>query len=104
RARPGGAAVDRPAAGERRARLELDPLDRRLAAVAEEEVVAVAVALDQVVDLVAVGVERERRAAERAPQGEIELQARLRIEVRIAGDEAASGGAAEVAVRERRRA
>ena len=81
--------------------LRLDAPDARLPAVPEEEEVGLRlVALDEVLDLVVVGVGAARKPSRRVTQGQVELQARLRIEVGVAGDEAAAGGSAEVAVGE----
>src|SRR5690606_35531597 len=74
-----------------------------LAPVAEEEVVAVdLVALDQVVDVVVIGVDADANALGRVAHGAVELYARLGLEVGIARDEAAARRSAVVAVREHR--
>lgn len=50
--------------------------------------------------LVLVGVDRELSARTRVAQGEIRLQARLGIEIRVAGDEATARRTAVVAIGE----
>ncbi len=82
------------------AQLELEAADLRLAAVAEEEVTADAVALDEVLDAVGVGIHGRREPVRRVAQGEVELAAGLGLELRVAVDEAAARLADVVAVRE----
>ena len=70
-------------------------------AVAEEEEIGLRlVALDQVVDVVLVGIHRQLCRRHRVAHGQIELQAGLGGQIRIAGDEATSGRPTEVAIRE----
>jgi hypothetical protein len=93
--------LGREAAPELGLRLELDPPEERAAAVAEEVVRPVAVALDEVPDLVAVEVEGGADAA-RPPQRDVVLHAALGLEVGVAGHEAPAAHPPVVAVGERR--
>ena len=83
-------------------RLDLEPGDFAGAPVAEVVVAIDPVALDEVVDPVAIGVARDGQPVAAPANGEIELAAGLGLEIGVAGDETAAGDAAVVAVGQQR--
>ena len=91
--RDAAADVDSPFDGEACSRLgaclDFEPTQPRAAAVPEEEEIRIRlVALDEIVDAVVVEVGCQLRPPEGIPGGDVELQARFRIEIGIPGDEA----------------
>jgi hypothetical protein len=82
------------------ARFQLDAGNLRLAAVAEEEIVAHPKSFDQIIDPIAIEVEAECHAVGAVAQGEIELDAGFGIEIRVPGDESSPCLAPVVAVGE----